>query len=62
MKKYRVTIHEEIISGHYFKSIEVEAKDEEEAKKIASEHYTPDWKEEYDVEFGDHSDCEVEEC
>jgi len=62
MKKYRVTIQEEIIGGTYSKSIEVKAKNEEEAKEIASEHHTPDWKEEYDVEFGDHNDCEVEEC
>ena len=61
MKKYKVTVHEDIIGGTYSKSIEVEAKNKEEAKEIASGYHTPDWKEDYDVEFGDDNECQVEE-
>tara|TARA_Y100000114_G_scaffold47826_1_gene43595 strand:+ start:170 stop:370 length:201 start_codon:yes stop_codon:yes gene_type:complete len=55
MKKYKLTIIENIISGTLTKTMEIEAKNEEEAEEIFMEcANNGDWDEDYDnLEFGD---------
>jgi len=55
MKKYKLTIIENIVSGTLTKTMEIEAKDEKEAEDIFMEcANSGEWEEDYDdLEFGD---------
>jgi len=55
MKKYKLTIIENIVSGTLTKTMEIEAKDEDHANKIFDElAQKSGWEEDYDdLEFGD---------
>ena len=61
MKKYKLTIIENIISGTLTKTMEIEAKDQNEAEEAFMElAHSGGWEEDYDnLEFGDpESDIE----
>jgi len=62
MKKYKLTIIENIVSGTFTKTREIKAKDEDDANKIFDElAHKSGWEEDYDdLEFGD-PEYEVEE-
>ena len=55
MKKYKLTIIENIVSGTLTKTMEIKAKDEKKAEERFMElAHSGGWKEDYDdLEFGD---------
>tara|TARA_A100001388_G_C28535751_1_gene387805 strand:+ start:39 stop:230 length:192 start_codon:yes stop_codon:yes gene_type:complete len=59
--KFKATIIEDITSGTLVKTKIIEAKDEDEAQEIVENEGDDDWKEDYDVEFGDDNDYSLEE-
>ena len=59
--KFKATIIEDITSGTLVKTKIIEAKDEDEAQEIVENEGDDDWREDYDVEFGDDNDYSLEE-